>query len=718
MNHFLLIHCRPALKTAALLLLFFTCLSSGAQQYNNWVFGAGAGIGFNPGSGPVPYNTYGHKIGAFEGSASISDADGNLLFYTNGEKIWNREHKIMFLGDGLLGHQSAYQSALIVPRPNSDSLFYVFTADAIENNMANGYNYSVVNIKGDNGLGEVTAKNKPMQAPGTERLTAARHANGIDVWIITNDFRSNTFRAWRLSCNGLGINPVVSQVGEVLDEHDRMSIGALKVSPDGKMLCQTHFSSDVSANADQFFQLFDFDNSTGRISNARTVHLPGTGYASCEFSPNSSLLYLSEPLAQEIEQFEVKLPSAAAIAATQVIIPADYGMYALQLAPDNKIYLTNSTVFLSVINQPDVKGTGCDFQINSYNLDNRHAWLSLPPVLHELPPTSDGLTYTTVDACTGTVQFNGFTSIPGAVEWYWDFGDGTESTVQNPLHSFNPANAVYQVRLRISPPNSCGYISRTVYVRPGGVEADADFEFEADCETGRVEFTNRSSYSPGVQVLWDFGDGNTSSELNPIHTYSSPGSYPVRLRLITPLACLDDTKNQLLDLRLPGLVVPPDQSIIERQTVQLYARGTAVKYEWTPSDWLNNPDISDPVARPVENITYHVTATTTAGCTETDSVRIQVTPLADIYVPTAFTPNGDGRNDRFGPVLGHKFELLEFSIYNRWGQRVFRSSSKNDEWDGSLGGKRQESGAFVWFLKAKSPGGQVLERKGSFVLIR
>lgn len=692
-------------------------LSSGAQQYNNWIFGAGAGISFNPGSGTIPHNTYGHSIAAFEGSASISDADGNLLFYTNGEKVWNRQHRVMLLGNGLLGHPSAYQSVLIVPRPNSDSIFYIFTADAVENNMANGYAFSVVDMKGDNGLGEVTVKNKPLQAPGTERLTAARHANGIDVWIITNDFRSNTFRAWLLTCNGLLSPPIVSQAGAILDQHDRMNIGAMKISPDGKMLCQTHFSSDVSDNADQFFQLFDFDNATGRISNARTVHRPGTGYASCEFSPNSTLLYLTEPLAQEIEQFEVKLPTADAIAATQVSIAADYGLYALQLAPDGKIYLTNSTTRLSVINQPDMKGRASDFRINSFNLDERNAWLSLPPVLHELPPTTDGLTYTTVDACTGTVQFNGYTTLPGA-RWHWSFGDGSESNLQNPQHRFNPANATYQVRLRISSPGSCGFITRTVYVRPGGVEADADFEFSADCATGRVQFTNRSSYSPGVQVLWDFGDGNTSSDPDPIHIYSSPGSYSVRLRLITPLACLDDIKTQSLDLRLPGLQLPPDQTITERQTVQLYARGTAEKYKWTPTDWLSNPNISDPLARPVQTITYQVTATTNAGCTETDSVRIQVLPLADIYVPTAFTPNGDGRNDRFGPILGHTYELLEFSIYNRWGQRVFRSSRKDDEWDGSVGGKRQQAGGFVWLLKAKGPDGRMIERRGSFVLIR
>jgi gliding motility-associated-like protein len=702
------------------IILFFTS-PAGGQQYNNWIFGSGAGISFNAVAGqPVPHNIYGSVINAFEGSASVSDQNGKLLFYTNGEKVWNKNHTVMPQGEGLLGHGSAYQSSLIVPRPGSTTVYYIFTADAIENNLVNGYNYSVVDMAKDNGLGEVVTKNVRLQAPGTERLTAARHTNGIDIWIITNDFRSNTFRAWLLTCEGVNPTPVVSNIGEVLDEQDRMNIGAMKVSPDGKLLCQTHFSSEVGTDAEQFFQLFDFNNATGVLSNVRSVHLQGTGYASCEFSSNSSLLYLTEPLAEELEQFEAKLATATAVAASRVIIPCNYGMYAMQLAPDKKIYLTNSTMFLSIIEQPDVKGLGCSFQQNSFNLDGRNGWIGLPSVLHDLEQTGTGFTYAIVDTCMGTVQFNAYTDMGGAVEWSWDFGDGNVSNLQNPQHRFIPANGIYQVKLKITPVGSCGFISKSAYVRPGFITAAADFEYAADCPTSTVSFLNQSAYSPDslVSILWEFGDGNTSTEENPVHSYSAPGVYNVKLRLITPKACLDGLHEVTIDLRLPGLTVSPDRTITERESVQLQATGNATSFEWTPATALNNSRISNPVARPFESITYTVTAKNDAGCEETGSVRITVLPLKDLYVPTAFTPNGDGRNDGFGPIIGFQYQFVEFTIYNRWGEKVFEAKDKNDEWDGRYKGRQLGPGAFVWRLRVKDQKGDIVEKKGSAVLVR
>ena len=85
------------------------------------------------------------------------------------------------------------------------------------------------------------AKNILLHASCTERMTAVRHANGISVWVITNDNNSNTFRAWLVGCNGLQATPVVSNTGVVLDQDIIVNTGMMKVSPDGKQLCQTHF---------------------------------------------------------------------------------------------------------------------------------------------------------------------------------------------------------------------------------------------------------------------------------------------------------------------------------------------------------------------------------------------------------------------------------------------------------------------------------------------
>jgi hypothetical protein len=208
---------------------------SSAQLTNIWYFGGQAGISFNPQAGSsIPYPISSSAMLASEGTATICDGNGQILFYSNGETVYNKIHQVMLNGTGLLGHNSSFQGVLIVPVPNNDSIYYIFTADAFERNYANGYRYSIVNIKRDNGRGEVIPKNNLLYGPSTERLTAARHANGIDIWIITNDLNSNIFRAYLVNCTGLQTAPVTSTVGDVLNVHSDMPFGAMKISPDGK----------------------------------------------------------------------------------------------------------------------------------------------------------------------------------------------------------------------------------------------------------------------------------------------------------------------------------------------------------------------------------------------------------------------------------------------------------------------------------------------------
>ena len=203
---------------------FFLLPHCKAQQYNTWYFGDGAGISFNAGGTTLPYTLTDGVNSANEGIADISDSNGNLLFYTNGLTIYNRTHQVMLNGDNLLGdtYQTAAQGALIVPLPNSNSIYYIFTTDcycSTHMDSSNGYRYSIVDMNRDGGKGEVITKNVLLYAFSTERLTAARHANGIDVWVITNQKNSNIFIAWLLTCTGLQATPVISTVGRVLNEY-------------------------------------------------------------------------------------------------------------------------------------------------------------------------------------------------------------------------------------------------------------------------------------------------------------------------------------------------------------------------------------------------------------------------------------------------------------------------------------------------------------------
>jgi gliding motility-associated-like protein len=146
-------------------------------------------------------------------------------------------------------------------------------------------------------------------------------------------------------------------------------------------------------------------------------------------------------------------------------------------------------------------------------------------------------------------------------------------------------------------------------------------------------------------------------------------------------------------------------------------------FTWTPGTGLNFTNIPNPVAtfgaNTGESVTYVVTARTAAGCTGADNVQVKVFKTRpDIFVPTAFTPNGDGLNDVIRPVLVGIGQLKFFRVYNRWGQLVYSTSDAGKGWDGMLGGARQQTGNFVYMAQAVDYTGKIIAKKGFFVLIR
>src|SRR5215831_20078345 len=177
------------------------------QQGNLWYFGTAAGLDF---STFPPKPLFNSAMNAREGCSVMCDENGRLLFYTDGSTIYNRQHKVM--ASGLLGHPSSSQSCIIVPKPGSQSnSFYIFTSDAYEDNGLLGYNYTEVNMLMNGGVGGVTAnRNIFLNGPSSERLTAIQAADKSSYWVITNNWSSNVFYAWKVDCKGISTVPVIS----------------------------------------------------------------------------------------------------------------------------------------------------------------------------------------------------------------------------------------------------------------------------------------------------------------------------------------------------------------------------------------------------------------------------------------------------------------------------------------------------------------------------
>ena len=163
---------------------------------------------------------------------------------------------------------------------------------------------------------------------------------------------------------------------------------------------------------------------------------------------------------------------------------------------------------------------------------------------------------------------------------------------------------------------------------------------------------------------------------------------------------------------------PSDTSVVLGQSLELHATGS-LNYLWTPSTYLNNPNIASPVSLPQNNITYTVRVSNNTGCFATDTINVKVFFLPpDLYVPSAFTPGGNDMNDLFRPIaLGIK-SLESFRVYNRWGVLLYNTNVIGEGWNGKYKNVAQETATYVWQANATDYKGRKIFRKGSVILIR
>jgi gliding motility-associated-like protein len=428
------------------------------KEANNWYFGNNAGISFSSGS-PVA-NSNGALV-TMEGVSSISDAAGNLLLYTNGMTIYDKTHNAMPNGSGLLGGTSSSQSAVIIRRPGSSAQYFVFTAAQDEN--PDGICYSLVNMTLNGGKGDVTAtKNIKLMGPATEKLTAINHCNRRDVWVIAHEFGTNRFFAWLVTSAGVSSSPVISSAGSV---HNAGPIGCMKVSPDGKHLALGHYIS----GGNNFIELFDFDNTTGTVSNPIRFDYGSNCYG-VEFSPNSRFLYFTASpgatsISISIYQADLCAGSSAQIkSSAQVIGNSSNGFIrTLQLGADGKIYFSRfAMTWVGVIPSPNTAGPGCGFNVDAVPLvSGTLCRAGLPNFNQSFFQQEIDYTYTlncyTANFSSQQVFINQSCTDP-VTQIRWNFGDpasgaANTSTLQNPSHTYSaPGN--YQVSMIVS--YNCG----------------------------------------------------------------------------------------------------------------------------------------------------------------------------------------------------------------------------------------------------------------------
>lgn len=216
---------------------------------------------------------------------------------------------------------------------------------------------------------------------------------------------------------------------------------------------------------------------------------------------------------------------------------------------------------------------------------------------------------------------------------------------------------------------------------------------------------------------WNFGNSETATAQSPQNVFKKEGRYTARLSATASNGCTSDTVVTPFTIIKARAFAGNDSIVLNGVPFQLKGEGNG-RAQWQPFSGLNQTNIYTPTGILIADQTYVLQVTTDEGCQAVDSVKFTVFNGSAIYVPTAFTPNGNGLNDVLRPRYPGIKKLFYFTIFNRWGQTVFSTNNLNGGWDGTLKGSTLPTGTYVWMLKAEDIGGKMYHLKGQIVLIR
>jgi len=472
-----------------ILFLFFLVTNVFSQKEANiWYFGQNAGLDFNT-SPPTPLSD--GELDTDEGCSTFSDANGNLLFYSDGISVYNKNHDLMRYSNGTLandleGNPSSTQSGMIIPKPGSSTIYYLFTVGTnftgVFNDEGNpGFNYYTIDMSLNDGLGEITegpinlaidpTTNLDLSDNWSEKVTAVKGEQCNTFWVLS--FSTDTFYAYKVDENGVDIENVVTSTVNYTSTDKR---GYLQVSPDGtKIAFADH---NLSSTRTLLFpngnlQLFDFNDETGVVDpTPETLISHNTNHApyGISFSNQSNKLYVSNYDGQfSIIQFDLESTN---IRDSYQLIKTKIGLRgSLQLAPDGKIYVSiPDKRYLDTIENPDDNAEDIIYTENAIFLDGKLTNQGLPPFIASLllpieindTTNNQRINNTDIKYCIGQdiiIETEAITGSNITYEWtFIDEEDNTSSISQTPVLNLTNLsttnNGTYN--LVISLENECG----------------------------------------------------------------------------------------------------------------------------------------------------------------------------------------------------------------------------------------------------------------------
>lgn len=599
-----------------LFLAFIPAFTASAQGENNvWAFGKGLGLDFTSGN-PVSIGT---SLYTVEGSASVCGKNGKLKFYSDGQKVFNRNHKQMPDGFGLLTDLSMTQGVAIVPLVNDTNKFYLFVLHSTGNTAPYYLNYSVVDMSLDGGLGNIisTQKNITIDDSLSEKMIVTK-ASGCAYWLIVHKYHSPSFHAFKIEGPGIHEKPVVSNT--IFTGTGKFGIGEMKVSPDNKKIALANW---VSRGQTGSIELFNFDSTSGKVDGYALID-SSRQYAAygISFSPDNKKLYAAygedEPRPPyPLVQYNITpLPDIGMVRASKTTLATAYNWAGMRLYRD-KIYVlksANVSCAIGVINDPDNIGTACNFRDSLFVFYSSTFGLG-NPVPETLPVRSRKID---TSACIAL----DYAGVPGYASYTWSDGYS-------------------------------GYSRK--------IEAPARY------------WVKSSNGSCGAEIIDTLNISKKEFKMN-----------------LGEDIALCKTNSAILNCPV-------------RDAQYLWSNGAT-----TPSIEVYQSDV------------YWVKVAQ-GDCIASDTIQVSVGNCEKcILIPNSFTPDADGRNDIFHPIITCPVLRYQIKIFNRYGQHIFSSGDPAKGWDGHFNGQQLEIGTYFYLINVtfNQPGAREELFKGDINLLR
>jgi len=602
---------------------------------NNWIFGGnsgvdGAGISF----AADPPTAMTSSIHTLEGCASISDAAGNLLMYSDGNKVWNGTHAVMPDGSGLIttDPSSSTQASVIVPIPGSTTRYYVFS---LEDYGSPGRLYaSVVDMTLDGGLGNIVTSESPVLLDSAldEKMTTVA-GDCEDIWLVVHSRLDNEYKAFRITSDGIDPVPVISTI-DTDEPGMTYNIGVIKFSPDRtKMGAALYFGYSTGDNC---VELYDFDPASGIISgrialvDAASDYSNASFYGIC-FSPDNSKIYASSTIGgmdpeNYILQFDLSLATTADIIASATNIADESAFFGdMRLAKNGKIYVAKVGTEIASIDSPDLAGTACSYNSSAISLaggsDCTYGITNVVTLPIAKVDSNEILVHDTT-----TCAFLTLSGREGATAYLWNTGATTETIIAT-------TPGTYWVRSK----NGCFsldtfHINVDSITPPVIAVSDTIICAITNALPLSADVTNiigtTYEWGPGLAIV--SGDGTPNAVVNPM--VSREISITATNHFDMCSASASDTISIYVFDESDVNIITPDTTICQYSEIPIWTMGPDIySYNWAPETGLNDPFAKTPILTGATSAPYVLT-TLFHNCEAFDTIYINVEPAPVVNI--------------------------------------------------------------------------------------